>query len=134
MEKIFSGGELFHIIFRKEDFEDSERTNLIPDNQHLQCAALNFPAGTTFKPHKHKYKFGPNHIIAQESWVVISGSVKAILYGNDDKILKEVVLKAGDLSATLQGGHTYEILEPGTLVYEFKTGPYKGQEEDKVFI
>jgi hypothetical protein len=25
-------------------------------------------------------------------------------------------------------------LEDGTLVYEYKTGPYKGQENDKVFL
>ena len=35
---------------------------------------------------------------------------------------------------TFQGGHTYEILEDDTIVYEYKTGPYKGQENDKVFI
>lgn len=133
MEKILSGGELFHIIFRREDF-DSNRIDIIGPNNHIQLAALNFPIGTTFRPHKHIYKFGPNHIIAQEGWIVISGSVKAILYGADDKIIKETVLNAGDASITLQGGHTYEILEHGTLVYELKSGPYRGQEEDKVFI
>lgn len=133
MEKILSNGELFHIIYRKDDF-DVSRFDIIEPSNHLQAAALNLPAGTTFRPHKHIHKFGPNHIIAQESWIVISGSVKAILYGADDKVLKEVILRAGDASFTLQGGHTYEILEPGTLVYEVKSGPYKGQEQDKVFI
>jgi cupin fold WbuC family metalloprotein len=133
MEKVFSNGELFHIIYRKDDF-DVSRFDIVDPQNFIQVAALNLPAGTTFKPHKHKYKFGPNHIIAQESWVVISGSVKAILYGGEDTIIKEVILKQGDASITLNGGHTYEILEPGTLVYEFKTGPYRGQESDKVFI
>jgi len=133
MEKILSGGELFHIIYRREDF-DVSRFDIIEPNNHLQMAALNLPTGTTFKPHKHIHKFGPNHIIAQESWIVIAGSVKAILYGADDKIIKEVILEAGDASITLAGGHTYEILEPGTLVYEVKTGPYRGIEQDKVFL
>ena len=35
---------------------------------------------------------------------------------------------------TFQGGHTYEILEEDTIVYEYKTGPYKGQANDKEFI
>ena len=35
---------------------------------------------------------------------------------------------------TFEGGHTYTILEDETIVYEYKTGPYKGQENDKVFI
>ena len=29
---------------------------------------------------------------------------------------------------------TYEILEENTVVYEYKTGPYTGVENDKVFL
>ena len=52
----------------------------------------------------------------------------------DDNIIAEPILKEGDASFTLYGGHTYEILEDNTLVYEYKTGPYEGQKLDKVFI
>jgi hypothetical protein len=44
------------------------------------------------------------------------------------------ILHVGDASFTLEGGHNYEILEDNTLVYEYKTGPYEGQEMDKKFI
>ena len=44
------------------------------------------------------------------------------------------ILNVGDASFTLEGGHNYEILEDNTLVYEYKTGPYEGQEFDKIFI
>jgi len=44
------------------------------------------------------------------------------------------ILYVGDASFTLEGGHNYEILEDNTLVYEYKTGPYEGQEFDKTFI
>jgi len=44
------------------------------------------------------------------------------------------VLYVGDASFTLGGGHNYLILEEGTIVYEYKTGPYEGQLMDKVFI
>jgi hypothetical protein len=52
----------------------------------------------------------------------------------DDKILAEPILKTGDASFTLEGGHNYLILEDNTLVYEYKTGPYEGQLMDKKFI
>ena len=52
----------------------------------------------------------------------------------DDKIIATPILEAGDASFTLEGGHTYEILEDNTIVYEYKTGPYEGQEFDKEFI
>ena len=87
----------------------------------------------TFKPHKHVY-CEKTTTIAQESWVVIEGKVKAILYDIDDNIISEEILNAGDCSITLYGGHTYEILEDNTLVYEYKTGPYLGIEADKAFI
>ena len=51
-----------------------------------------------------------------------------------EAIIAEPVLEPGDASFTLEGGHTYTILEDDTLVYEYKTGPYEGQELDKVFI
>ena len=56
------------------------------------------------------------------------------MYDLDDTILATPTLKQGDASFTLYGGHTYEILEDDTLVYEFKTGPYEGQILDKEFI
>ena len=100
----------------------------------MQLAVLKYEKGKTFKPHKHIYKSVPNESIAQESWAVISGKVKAIFYDEDDTIIGERILNAGDLSITLFGGHNYEILEEGTLVLEYKTGPYYGQSLDKVFV
>lgn len=44
------------------------------------------------------------------------------------------MLKPGDCSITLYGGHNYVSLEEHTLVYEYKTGPYLGQEKDKAFL
>ena len=91
--------------------------------------------GTTFRPHKHITKERTYEAqIAQESWVVIKGSVKCIFYDIDDTIIATPILRAGDASFTLYGGHTYEILEEETIVYEYKTGPYEGQALDKTFL
>ena len=89
----------------------------------------------TFPAHKHitKERYYDNQI-AQESWVVIRGSVKCKLYDIDNTLIAEPILKPGDASFTLYGGHTYEILEDDTIVYEYKTGPYEGQKLDKEFI
>ena len=56
------------------------------------------------------------------------------MYDLDDSIISQPILNVGDISVTFQGGHTYEILEDDTIVYEYKTGPYKGQENDKEFL
>ena len=135
MEKIYSkiDNRLLHVINRLEDI--TGRNDIIPSNNFIQCATLKMEKGKTFDPHKHitKNRHYPEQI-AQESWVVIKGSVKCILYDLDNTIIAEPILKQGDASFTLYGGHTYEILENDTIVYEYKTGPYEGQKLDKVFL
>ena len=136
MEKIYSKVEpnkLLHVINRLSEIEG--RTEIIPEDNFIQCATLKMEKGKTFQPHKHitKDRHYPKQI-AQESWVVIKGKVKCIFYDIDDNIIATPILEAGDASYTLYGGHTYEILEEDTIVYEYKTGPYEGQKLDKTFI
>ena len=136
MELIYSKVEptkLLHIINRLSDF--SGRTEVVPNNNFIQCATLKMNNGKTFPPHKHITKsISYSDKIAQESWVVIKGSVKCIFYDIDDTIISTPILNPGDASFTLYGGHTYLILEDDTIVYEYKTGPYEGQKLDKVFL
>ena len=136
MEKIFSKvvpEKLLHIVTRKSEVMNG-RQNIISENNFIQCSFLKLEEGTTFKPHKHIWKERTQSIIAQESWVVLQGSVKCIFYDLDDTLLSEHILYAGDTSFTLEGGHNYLILEDDTIVYEYKTGPYEGQLFDKTFI
>lgn len=136
MKKIYSNMDpsiLLHIINKQKDLEEG-RTDIAPEDQFLQVAALRMNEGKTFKAHKHLWKEGEERVIAQESWVVLSGSVAVTLYDLDDSIVSEEVLDPGDLSMTFQGGHNYVAILPDTFVYEFKTGPYKGQKQDKEFI
>ena len=125
--------KLLHIINRFDEIK--ERTNVAPDNQFLQLATLKFNKGKTFKAHKHIWKSNNNKkIIAQESWVIIRGSVKVFMYDLDNSLIDEEILYPGDCSMTFEGGHTYTMLENETVVYEYKTGPYSGVENDKIFI
>lgn len=136
MEKIYSKikpGKLLHIINRLKDING--RQDIVPVNNFIQCATLKMENGKTFPPHKHIIK--DRHYseqIAQESWVVIKGAVQCKFYDLDDNLIATPILKPGDASFTLYGGHTYEILEENTIVYEYKTGPYEGQKLDKTFI
>lgn len=136
MEKIYSKikpNKLLHIIVRKEDIKPG-REDIVDVDNFLQCSMLNMEKGKTFKPHKHIWKERTRNVIAQESWVVIQGSVKCIFYDLDDTIIAEPILYVGDSSFTLEGGHNYLIQEDNTIVYEYKTGPYEGQVLDKTFL
>jgi len=136
MEKIYSKIEpekLLHMVVRKENIKPG-RVDIVHPQHFIQCSMLNMEADKTFKPHRHIWKERTRNVIAQESWVVIQGSVKCTFYDLDDEILAQPILYPGDASFTLEGGHNYYILEDNTLVYEYKTGPYEGQELDKTFI
>ena len=136
MEKIYSkvdSSRLLHIINRMSEIDG--RVDIVPADNFIQCSLLCMEKDKTFPPHKHILK--DRHYkeqIAQESWVVVRGSVRCILYDLNDEIIATPILRAGDASFTLYGGHTYEILEDNTVVYEYKTGPYEGQALDKVFL
>lgn len=134
MQKLYSKTDpdlLLHLVYRLS--EVNGRTNIAPENEFLQLASIKMKKGQTFKPHKHNiYDKVTN--IAQESWLVVKGSVKCIFYDLDDSIIAEPVLGPGDCSMTFRGGHNYLILEEDTIVYEYKTGPYLGIELDKTFI
>jgi hypothetical protein len=144
MKKIYSKtkpGTLLHIVNRlndpeMEDLQEKKgggRVDIAPETEFLQVAALQMNAGKTFKAHKH-ITHKKTTDIAQESWVVLSGSVNATFYDLDDTVISEELLSAGDLSLTFRGGHNYKAMSPNTFVYEFKTGPYLGQKLDKSFI
>jgi cupin fold WbuC family metalloprotein len=136
MYKIYSKidpQKLLHIVHRYEEISD--RTEVAPEDQFIQLATLRMEKGKTFKPHQHIWKPAPRpQVIAQESWVVIKGSVECSLFDTNGALLEKVIINQGDCSMTFEGGHTYLILEDDTVVYEYKTGPYQGQTMDKVFL
>lgn len=123
---------LLHIVNRCSDITET-RQDLCPDDQYLQAASFILNEGKTFRPHRH-LKLERHTDVTQESWIIIKGKIKAILYDIDDTILAEPLLEQGDCSITFRGGHNYICMEDNTYVYEYKTGPYIGQEKDKTFI
>ena len=136
MVKIYSKQNpnvLLHLVKRFQEIQGRE--NVADDEQFLQLATLRMPKGQTFRPHQHIWKpVASDQCIAQESWVVITGRVLVSFYDTDGTLLTQEEIGPGDCSMTFQGGHTYLILEDDTVVYEYKTGPYQGQEKDKVFL
>ena len=128
---------LLHIIHKVDEFhtiEDGHRRDIVGTDEFLQLSSMNMKTWHTFRPHQHIWKDGEDKVIAQESWVVVKGSVECNFYDTDGTLLGKPILKQGDCSVTLGGGHTYLILEDDTLVYEYKTGPYKGRKLDKEFL
>ena len=135
MKKIFSKveeGLLMHTINRYDEIAE-KRTDLSPEEEFLQVSVFRLNEGKTFRAHQH-IECNKVANITQESWVVVKGSVKVFLYDIDQTLLAEETLGQGDCTISFRGGHNYLCLEDDTVVYEYKTGPYYGQELDKEFI
>lgn len=139
VEKIYSlvTNEVLHEIYRRSDIEhqEPERVNLGKESHYLQAAAMRVQGQKSFRAHTHltRSRTIPN-LKAHESWVVVSGKVTVHYFDVDDRPLGDFTLSDGDLTISYSGGHGYTVLTENTLVYEFKSGPYEGQEIDKRFI
>ena len=134
MRAIFSKakpGLLLHQIIERSDIMP-ERKNVSPDAEFLQVGVLKPPAGTSYRAHYHK-ACTKTATVTQEGWVLISGMVRASYYDIDNALLEEEIIYPGGASITYHGGHAYEVLREAE-VFEFKLGPYLGQEADKEFI
>jgi hypothetical protein len=128
---------LLHGVYRMDDLlrQDSLRVDISDPANSLQISALHLKEEMNFKPHYHLLKVLKEYKTkAQESWVVVSGSVRVSFYDVDNTFLGHEVLVPGDISYTFDGGHGYEIISPNTLVYEFKSGPYIGASADKNYL
>jgi hypothetical protein len=123
---------LLFVINRRENISE-DRQDLSPGEEYLQCATKQLTKGTTFAPHRHNELVRETNI-TQEAWVFLQGKVAARFWDIDDKLIYETELGAGDAAIVFRGGHSFEVLEDETILYEFKTGPYYGVEKDKTYI
>ena len=112
---------------------NERRIDVCPDTEYLQVSTKKMPKGLTFKPHKHNI-LERNTKKTQEGWIIFEGKVMASFWDIDDTLLFNTILEKGDCAIVFNAGHSFEVLEEDTILYEIKTGPYYGVEKDKSFI
>lgn len=111
----------------REDFSDP--------SEFLQGALIDIPAGHSFAPHVHLERNRSfTDLRAQETWIVMAGQVEVTYFTDEGAFITREVLSSGDVSISFRGGHGYRTISSDARVYEFKIGPYEGQESDKAFI
>ena len=121
--------KLLHVFNRLSSFQD--RVNLSPEEAFLQASIISFKEKKIINPHYHlKHKKAERNRSIQESWILFKGSARISYYDTNKKFLKSFIMKPGDVSITFLGGHKLEILKKGSILYEYKTGPYKGSKND----
>lgn len=123
---------ILYSVVKIEEIEES-RKDLSPETEYLQVSCKKLKKNSSFRPHKH-LPLERKTFTTHEAWVILKGSIKAQLYDLDNSLYSEEILSEGDCLVCFSAGHSFEVLEDDTLLYEFKNGPYYGVEKDKKFI
>jgi len=86
--------------------------------------------GTEVPVHKHSTK--------DETFVLLRGRVKVTTHNDDGSIIESVALcpEEGRYGVNIPKGvwHTLEAIEPNSVIFECKEGPFVEQEEEGILV
>lgn len=114
---------------------ESERRRIILPIHREQSALvqrmINFlQPGTYIRPHKHPLPH------ATESLVLLKGAIRFFTFDEEGTIASDQVVSAdpfpGVIDIESNTWHSFKVLEPDTVLFECKKGPYDA-ETDKIF-
>ena len=84
--------------------------------------------GTVVPIHRHRY--------CAETFILVRGKMRVVLYDDDRKVTEDTILSAGgdNYGIPIPKGvwHWVEILEPDTVTFEVKEGPYEPLKEEDI--
>ena len=129
-EEIKFDGKLYGFIYTGEWPKGS--TWLSNNEDNIQVGLFHYDNGKHLPEHEHVIY---NRVGTRtcETMYVIEGSLKLRIFNENRVQFYDRILKAGDIYISLFGGHSFDILEDGTRIFEAKNGPYFGVEKDKIF-
>ena len=132
-EEIISVNEIIYARIYKNSQWPENLTFYTKDEDFIQVSTWNYDNGKHLKAHKHKIAERVSNR-TQEVIFVKTGKLRAYFYGDDNKLICNKILESGDFVIIFAGGHSYDILEDTTQIFEIKNGPYLGIEIDKELI
>ena len=131
-EIIEYSGEIIAKIYRNSVWP--ENLNFYTkDKDFVQVSTWNYNKGKHLKSHRHKIAERISDR-TQEVVFVKSGKMNAFFYSEDNNLVCEKIINAGDFIIIFSGGHGYDIFEDQTQIFEIKNGPYLGIDIDKEVI
>ena len=122
-------GQLLHCIINTLEC-NSGRIDISPSDKFLQVSVMRLLKDKHIPPHIHlsRQDSSLGSIITQESWVIMRGKILIRLFDLNKLFLIEQELTEGFLLVTFNGGHSLRCIEEGTIMLEFKNGPYLGRD------
>ena len=131
VEIVEFGGTRFAEVIRATEVVD-RTTFFSPPNSSFQFGLLAHGTGFQEAPHYHQ-PFSRQIDDLQQMFVVQRGVVGVSLYTDDGRLLKEVILNAGDAIVLIHGVHAIRVVEDMQAI-SVKQGPFLGDALDKVDV
>lgn len=125
--------QLLDEVSRQAKQSERLRTNFnfhesLDDKCHRMLNAME--PGTVVPIHRHPTK--------DESFVVLRGKVRVNTYNDDGSVIESVVLcqEEGRYGVDIKKGvwHNLESLEPNSVIFECKEGPFVSHEEEGILV
>jgi len=126
----FGGVRYAEVIWANVRVEKT--TFFSPASSSFQFGLLAHEEGFVEPPHYHA-PFTRQIDALQQMFVVPRGVVAVCLYTDEGKLLREIVLRAGDAIVLIHGVHAIKVLEDMQCI-SVKQGPFLGAEKDKVMV
>lgn len=109
-----------------------QTTFFSPADSSFQFGLLAHRAGFHEPPHYHR-PFTREINDLQQMFVVQKGVVAVELYDDERRLIREVILRAGDAIVLIHGIHAVRVIEDMQCI-SVKQGPFLGTEYDKVIV
>ena len=109
------------------------RTNLTEPDQIIQASLIKMDRFQSVLRHEHlpieRYTVGTG-----EGWLILNGSFEAEIFDIDQTSLGKFLLKKFDIILMFSGGHSLHAVKKNSVIFEFKNGPFKGSDSDKIYF
>lgn len=126
----FNGVRYAEIIWANTRVDHT--TFFSPASSSFQFGLLAHHAGFVEPPHLHQ-PFRREIEDLQQMFVVQRGVVAVQLFADSGRLVREIVLRAGDAIVLIHGVHAIRVIEDMQCI-TVKQGPFLGAEKDKVFV
>lgn len=131
MEEITSGLKVLALVLRAGDNPDSTAF-VTPPEASLQAGLVVIPPNGEAPRHIHP-PIERTIDLTAESMLVRTGACEVDVFDEDRSLVKSVAMEEGDLVIFLGiGGHGVRTTE-GTILLEFKQGPFGGDGDKERF-
>ena len=109
------------------------RTNLTEPDQIIQASLIKMTEFQSVSRHEHlpieRHTTG-----TAEGWLVLNGSFEAEIFDIDQTSLGKYLLRKFDMILMFNGGHSLNATKKNSIMFEFKNGPFKGSDSDKIYF